>query len=123
MVRSAATRSTKYEKKIDGSVFNQRVTAQKELMVEQVNLMYPVQEFYEKKIKAYLEPIGMYGIQQHNYMNFGGALWRLSRMFSGETLRMEAEVLASHWLRRALNPTHLIAIARIFGIDLSAWTP
>lgn len=121
MVRPATTRATKYEKKIDGSVINQRITAQKDFMVEQVRTMYPIQAFYERKIKAYLEPIGMYGIEQHHYMNYGGGLWARYRTFTGQTLQMEAEAWANMWLRRGLNPTHLIAIARIFGIDLTDW--
>jgi len=122
MVRSAETRSVKYDKKIDGAVINQRVTAQKKFMVEQVRIMYPLQTFYEMKIKKYLEPLGMYGIQQHHYMNFGGGLWARTRSFTGVTLQMEAEAWASRWLRRGLNATHLIAIAAIFGVDLTAWS-
>lgn len=121
MVRSAETRSTKYDKKIDGAVINQRITAQKEFMVEQVRIQYPIQAFYERKVKAYLERLGMYGIQQHHYMNYAGGLWARYRTFKDATLRMEAEAWASHWLRRGLNATHLIEIAKIFGIDLSAW--
>jgi len=121
MVRSATTRATKYDKKIDGAVFNQRTTALKDMMVEQMHMRAAVQEEYERKTKAYLEPIGMYGLEQHHYMNFMQGLWRLSRTFNDVTLRMEAEALASHWLRRGLAPEHLIAIARFFGIDLSAW--
>jgi len=121
LVRSAETRSTKYDKKIDGSVINQRITAQKAFMVEQVNEMAPLQTFYERKIKRYLEAIGMYGINQHHYMNFGGAVWARSRTFSEATLQMEVEALANRWLRRGLNATHLIAIAAMFGVDLSTW--
>lgn len=122
MVRSAETRSIKYDKKIDGAVINQRITAQKPFMVEQIRIMYPLQTFYEMKIKKYLEGIGMYGIIQHHYMNFGGGLWARARTFTGVTLKMEAEAWASRWLRRGLNATHLIKIAAMFGIDLSDWS-
>lgn len=121
MVRSAETRSVKYDKKIDGAVINQRITAQKKFMVEQVRIMAPLQTYYERKIKKYLEAIGMYGIEQHHYMNFGGGLWARSRSFKGVTLQMEAEAWASRWLRRGLSATHLIAIAAMFGIDLTTW--
>ena len=123
MVRSALRRSTHYDKKIDGEVLNARITAEKDFMSEQINDRYAVQTLYESKIKDYLERIGFYGIQQHHYMNFGGQLWRLTRSFAGLTLRMEAEIKASSWLRRGLDVTHLIAVARIFGIDLAAWSP
>jgi len=119
MVKSAERRSTHYEKKLDGDVWNARATAEKSFMVEQTNQAYPQQYFYEMKIKNYLEPIGFYGIQQHHYMNFGGELWALTRRFSGQTLAKEAEIKASKWLRRGLEATHLIAIARIFGITLT----
>ncbi|MBA7595189.1 hypothetical protein ES703_02148 [subsurface metagenome] len=121
MVRSALTRSTKYDKKIDGDVFNQRTTALKSMMVEQMNLRAAEQTFYERKCKAYLEPIGMYGLQQHHYMNFMQGVWRLTRTFNDRTLQMEAEALANNWLRRGLIAEHLIAIAQFFGIDLTAW--
>jgi len=90
-------------------------------MVEQVNVAYAIQEHIEMKVKDYLEPLGMYTIQQHHYMNFAQELWAKSRMFTGETLRMEAELVASKWLRRGCNPTHLIAIAQLMGITLVAF--
>ena len=121
MVKSAARRSTHYDKKLDGDVMNQRITQLKPMMTEQINFRYAQQALYENKIKRYLEAIGFYGIEQHHYMNFGGELWKLSRTFSGVTLNMEAEIKADKWLRRGLNATHLIAVARLFGIDLTGW--
>jgi len=121
MVRSASTRTNKFNAKWSGPVVNQRITEYKEFMVEQVNVMYPQQAMIEQKIKNYLEPIGMFTIQQHHYMNFAQELWAKGRMFSGETLRMEAELLAGKWLRRGLNATHLIEVARRMGITLSAF--
>jgi len=121
MVRSASTRTNKFNAKWDGSVVNQRITEYKPFMVEQVNVAYAIQEHIEMKVKDYLEPLGMYTIQQHHYMNFAQELWAKSRMFTGETLRMEAELVASKWLRRGCNPTHLIAIAALFGITLVAF--
>jgi hypothetical protein len=123
MVRSASQRSTKYAAKIDGDIVNARITAEKEFMVEQIHTTIAQQVFLENKIKAYLEPIGFFGIQQHHYMNFGGELWRLTRNFSGQTLIMEAELKANKWYRRGLNPVHLVAIAHLFGVDLSTWSP
>jgi len=118
LVKDAERRSTHYEKKLDGDVWNYRITAQKEFMVEQVHTKYAEQFFYETKIKAYLEAIGFYGIQQHHYMNYGFELWALSRTFSGQTLKKEAEIKADKWSRRGLTWEHLINIARIFGIEL-----
>jgi len=123
MVKTAARRSAHYDAKLDGDVWNMRITAEKDFMVEQVHDRYAVQTLYESKIKNYLEALGFYGIEQHHYMNFGQELWALTRTFSGQTLLMEAEIKADKWLRRGLVAAHLIAIARIFGIDLSAWTP
>lgn len=123
MVKSAARRVVHYNAKLDGDVINQRITALKDMMVEEVHVAYAVQAFYEEKIKRYLEPIGMFGIQQHHYMNFGGELWRITSSFTGATARLEAELKASKWAARGLNPVYLIAIAAMFGIDLSAWTP
>jgi len=119
MVRSASTRANKFNAKWDGSVVNQRITEYKPYMVEQVNIAYAQQEMIEMKIKDYLEPLGMYTIQQHHYMNYAQELWAKSRMFTGETLRMEAELVASKWLRRGLNATHLVEIARRMGITIS----
>ena len=91
MVRSAATRSDKYDKKLRGSVWNQRFTDLKPIMVEQVNARFAEQTMMENQIKQYLQGVGMYGIMQHHYMNYGGRLWALSRTFDQVTLRMEAE--------------------------------
>jgi hypothetical protein len=120
MVKSASRRSYHYDKKIDGDVINFRITQQKAMMVEQTGILYAEQTFNEDKIKDYLEHIGMFGIQQHHYMNFGQEMWSLSRTFKGQTLRLEAEIKADKWLRRGLNATHLIHIAALFGIDLTA---
>lgn len=123
MVRSATTRNTKYDKKIDGDVINARITALKPSMVEQVNVQYALQEMYEMKVKRYLEAIGVYGCDVHHYMNYMFGLWRRSRTFEAVTLRMEAEAWASSWLRRGLDAAHLIHIAHFFAIDLTAWSP
>jgi len=121
MVRSASTRSTKFNAKWDGSVVNQRITEYKRYMVEQVNAAYAQQEHIEQHVKDYLEPLGMFTIEQHHYMNYAGELWAKSRMFTGVTLRMEAELVAGKWLRRGCNPTHLIEIAKLFAITLVAF--
>ena len=121
MVKSSSRRNLHYEKKIDGDVQNYRITAQKPLMVEQINFRYAEQFLNESKVKSYLEAIGFYGIEQHHYMNYAQELYSLSNAFSQVTLRMEAEIKASKWLRRGLQATHLIAIARLFGITLAAW--
>jgi len=121
MVKSAARRSEHYDKKLSASVMNQRITAQKSFMVEQVHIAYAQQVLIENKIKRYLEAIGFYGIEQHHYMNFGQEVWSLSRAFREQTLRREVEIKASKWLRRGLSATHLIAIARLFGVQLAGW--
>ena len=121
MVKSATRRSDHYDKKLDGDVWNARITAEKDFMVEQAHIRYAQQTLYERKIKDYLENIGFYGIQQHHYMNFGQECWALTRSFSGVTLRMEAELKAAKWLRAGLVAQHLIAVARLFGINLSGW--
>jgi len=123
MVRSASTRTNKFNAKWDGDVINQRITEYKPFMVEQIKAAYPQQAMVEQKIKDYLEQIGMYTIDQHNYMNFGQAVWAKTRHFTGTTLRMEVELLASWWLRRGLDATYLINIARRLGVDLTGWTP
>jgi len=121
LVKGSTRRSDHYDKKLDGDVWNYRITSLKSMMVEQVHDRYAVQFLYETKIKDYLEGIGFYGIEQHHYMNFGQEVWALSRTFSGQTLRKEVEIAADKWLRRGLNATHLIAIARMFGVDLTGW--
>jgi len=123
MVKSAARRSYHYDKKIDGDVINQRITEEKAFMVEQVHVVYAQQVFLETKVKSYLEGIGFYGIEQHHYMNFSQELWSLSRAFRENTLIREAEIKADKWIRRGLNTTHLIAIARLHGIDLTGYVP
>ena len=89
------------------------------MMVEQVQGRYAVQALYEMKVKDYLEGIGMFGIQQHHYMNFMQECWTLSNAFTRETLRMEIENRAAKWLRRNLNATHLVRIASLFGVSLT----
>lgn len=121
MVRSAATRKAKYDAKIDGDVQNQRITALKPMMVEQIHEKFTLQSYYEDKTKRYLERIGMYGLQQHHYMNYMQGLWARFNSFGQRTLLLEAEAWASHWLRRGLTAAHLIHIATFFNIDLTAW--
>jgi len=121
LVKSASRRSDHYDKKLDGDVWNFRITELKDMMVDQVHGAYGVQFLIESKVKDYLEGIGFYGIQQHHYMNFAQAIWARSRSFTGQTLRLEAEIEADKWLRRGLLATHLIHIAGFFGVDLSGW--
>lgn len=119
MVRTAETRSTKYDKKLDGDVINLRVTALKEIMVEQVHARYAEQFFYEGKCKRYMNRQGMYGVEQHHYLNFCYEVWARTRMYEELTLTREVELLASKWMRRGLDPAHLVALARIFGVTLT----
>lgn len=121
MVKSASRRSAHYDAKLDGDVWNYRLTAEKEFMVEQMHVRAAQQFLYETKIKDYLEGLGFYGIEAHHYMNFGQECWALSRSFTRQTLRMEVEIKADKWLRRGLVATHLIAIARLFGVNLTGW--
>ena len=121
MVKSADRRSTHFDKKVDGDITGLRVTALKDMMVEQVHIAYAQQFHNEQRIKAYLENIGFYGIEQHHYMNFGQECWRLARSFTGATLTKEVEIKADKWMRRGLNATHLARIARLFGVDLTGW--
>lgn len=120
MVKTAKRRSDHYDAKLQDDVWNFRITTEKDFMVEQAHVRYAQQFYLESKVKDYLEHIGFYGIQQHHYMNFAQECWALSRAFSGTTLRMEVEIKASKWLRRNLNVTHLIRIARMFGVNLVA---
>jgi len=121
LVKTATRRSDHYDAKLDGDVWNARITAEKDFMVEQVHTMYAQQFLYEQKVKDYLEGIGFFGIEQHHYMNYAQGLWARARTFYGQTLLKEAEIWADVWLRRGLVATHLVAIARLFGIDLTGW--
>jgi hypothetical protein len=118
MVKSAERRSTHYDKKLDGSVWNFRITAEKDFMSTQVDEAYGVQFLIESKVKDYLEGIGFFGLEQHHYMNYAQGLWARSRSFTGVTLVKEAGIWADVWLRRGLDPTHLVAVARLLGITL-----
>lgn len=123
MVRAASTRKNKYNAKFDGDVVNQRITEFREFMIEQVNVIYPQQAMIEQKVKDYLEPIGMYTIMQHHYMNFAQEVWAKTRHFQGTTLRMEVELIASKWLRRGLSAVHLMALALRLGVTLASVPP
>ena len=119
MVRSATTRKEKYNAKLRGSVWNARFTELKDIMVEQTGHRYPEQVYYETKVKAYCEAQGMYGLQLHHYLNFAFRLWSFARRFTQATLRNEAIEEANKWVRRGLTATHLVEIAKLFGIDLA----
>ena len=121
MVKDAPRRYTHYDKKLDPDVQRQRITTEKDFMVEQMHIRAAQQFFNEQKVKDYLERIGFYGIEQHHYMNFAQECWHLSRTFTGATLQREVEIKADKWMRRNLDATHLIAIARLFGIELVSW--
>ena len=121
MVRDAETRSTKYDKKLDGDIWNLRITAYKPTMVEQVHARYAEQFYYEGKVKHYMNAQGFFGVEQHHYMNFAYELWARTRMFEDLTLRREAELIADKWMRRGLDAAHLVAIAQLFGVDLTSW--
>ena len=118
MVKSSDRRGVHYDKKLDPDVQRQRITTQKDFMVEQMHMRAAQQFFIETKIKDYLEGIGFYGIEQHHYMNFGQECWALSRTFTSATLQKEVEIKADKWIRRGLTATYLIAIARMFGVTL-----
>ena len=119
MVKSSTRRSDHYRYKLDGSVWNARITAEKEMMVEQVHGRYAVQMLYEQKVKDYLEAQGVFGIELHHYMNFMQECWSLSMAFTQLTLTREIENRAAKWLRRNLNATYLVYIASLFGVSLT----
>ena len=121
MVKDSDRRGVHYDKKLDPDVQRQRITAERDFMIEQMHIRAAQQFFIETKIKDYLEQIGFYGIEQHHYMNFAQECWRLSRTFTGATLQKEVEIKADKWMRRNLEATHLLAIARMFGVELVSW--
>lgn len=119
MVKSATRRSDHYQHKLDGDVWNLRITAEKDMMVEQIQGRYAVQTLYETKVKDYMEAQGVFGIELHHYMNFMQECWSLSNAFSQLTLTREIEIRAAKWLRRTLVAAHLVRIASLFGVDLT----
>ena len=121
MVKDEPRRSEHFKAKLQPSVLNARITAEKEFMVQQVDIAYSQQVFNETKVKDYLEQIGFYGIDQHHYMNFAQEVWSICRKFRGVTRQMEVEIKATKWHRRGLSATHLLRLALLFGVDLTAW--
>ena len=119
MVKGATRRSDHYKHKLDGDVWNARLTAEKGMMVEQVHGRYAVQTLYEAKVKDYLEAQGIFGIELHHYLNFMQECWSLSMAFSQLTLTREIENRAAKWLRRNLNADYLVRIASLFGVSLT----
>lgn len=117
--QSPTRRISKFDAKTDEEVAASRILALKPMMVEQAKDAYISQVDMENKVGRYVNDQGLYAHQLHHYRNFGQALWRLTRMYTGATLTAEAQALADMWAAKDLDPAHLTAIAKLFGITVT----
>lgn len=118
-VRHYENRQDKYEGKIDEEVMYSRTTALKPMMVSQVTTAYASQTLMENKVGKYLNSLGLYGNELHHYRNFSQELFRLRRLFTQETLLMEASLRGQKWKDRGLDENFLQGVASLFGILLT----
>jgi hypothetical protein len=117
--RNPARRKGKFAAKVDHEVYQKRIYALKPIMTDQVKITAAQQEQLERLVGAYLNSLGLTGIQLHHYRNFSQELFSLKRRFQDESLTTEATIAAQKWTQRGLNPTHLQKIAALLGITIT----
>jgi hypothetical protein len=117
--RNPARRKGKFEAKVDHEVYQKRIYALKPIMTDQVKITAAQQEQLERMVGAYLNSLGLSGIQLHHYRNFSQELFSLKRRFQDESLTTEATITAQKWAQRGLNTDILTKIAALLGITIT----
>jgi hypothetical protein len=117
MVREQVYRQKKYEAKVVGDVVKARIDALKEVMAEQTSARFGELASIEESVKKnILEPAGVPSIQIPFYLNIARELYSKSRVFTGETLKMEAHMIANKWIARGLRKDLVNQILTKFGV-------
>jgi hypothetical protein len=117
--RNPARRKGKFEAKVDHEVYQKRIYALKNIMTDQVKITAAQQEQLERMVGAYLNSLGLTGIQLHHYRNFSQELFSLKRRFQNESLTTEATIAAQKWAQRGLDTEILTKIASLLGITIT----
>lgn len=123
MVREAKDRIRKYEAKTDPEILRAQVKAVKPLMVTMESDYLAKMALIEQRAKAYLEAnleaSPLYGIDIKNYLLYAREIYKFQSKFSGSTLRAEASLRAQKWYFRGLDPTLLLEVAKLQGVEVS----
>ena len=119
LVRHETYRTRKYEGKIDPEAIRLRITALKDMMVEQVEAKFAELALVERKAKQVCEAAGVPTYQIPAYLNFARQCYRIGKNFSQTTQLNEVYFRYSTWVSRGLTASILADIAQLCGVDIT----
>jgi len=97
-VRPAQNRIDKWNLKLEGEALSVVTGKQKQKMLDQVSVMFPLLETLENDVKLILAEAGTSTIMNPAYLDFGRQVFRLVRRFSGGQLINETNVVLNRWV-------------------------
>jgi len=122
MVQPSERRISKYDAKLVGDVWKNRIDAQKSNMVSQFSSKANDIVAKEISTKGICETAGVSSIQVPFYMSYSRELWGLTLKHAGDILTNEAQLAKDKWaaVTRGLSGTILVAIAGdVYGITVT----
>lgn len=107
---NVTVRRTKWLAKTDPAKVSAVLTELRDMMIANVDAIFPQLIALETQIKQVLDGQGIPTIQYPFYLDYGREIWRLSRNFSGDSLTREAGIVMTKWVGRGLAQPILEAI-------------
>jgi len=117
MVRDSEKRRRKFEAKVDPDTLKRQTAALKPMMVEGQAQYFSEIAIIETEVKSLVEAEGVTTLQVKDYLNYAREMYRLSKHFTGLSLRVEAQLKVNKWSDRGLDGGLLVKIANLFGVD------
>lgn len=117
-VRSTVRRIKKFDAKYNPESIKQSIEKQRDSIIDQQIARQAELEEIENRTKVILGDKGVPTPLYPAYLNFARQIWKIRNKFSGETLKVEADIALYKWSRRKLEEEVLNKIRKeIFTLE------
>lgn len=117
-VRSTVRRMKKFEAKYDPETIKQAIEKQRQSIIDQQIARQAELEEIENRTKLILGDFGIPTPLYPAYLNFAREIWKVRNKFSGESLKVEADIALYKWVRRQLREDVLVKLRNeIFTLE------
>jgi len=100
----------KFAAKYNPETIKQSIEKQREDIIDQQIARQAELEEVENRTKVILGDFGVPTPLYPAYLNYARQIWRIRNKFSGESLKIEADIALYKWVRRQLREDVLIKI-------------
>ena len=117
-VRSTVRRIQKFDAKYNPEAIKQSIEKQRNSIIDQQIARQAELEALENRTKLILGDFGVPTPLYPAYLNFARQIWKIKNKFSGESLKVEADIALYKWVKRQLREDVLNKIRKeIFTLE------